>query len=667
MIVRKFLFNLAFFSQSLSQKGRVLILGSTLLAAPISQANLDSGPNLAADLAPNVRDIFKKAETALEKRQYKRYGQYREQLGDYPLAAYLDYEKLSLELHDLPYEQVDHYLNQHSGSVLAQELTERWLYTLARKQRWQDFNRYATEPLNTASLRCLHVKAQVKTGNKDALSKVAAIWNVGKSQPDACDWAFKAWQKAGLMTPELLWDRHLKTVQKGKLGLARHLSDKMAPAMRKKAAQLQQVHASPARIRKTSRYSEQDLYNQQIILHGLKRLARSHPSWAADSFAIYDAQQLFDENERIDTIEYIAIRLARRDQLERALKLLDSTRHINSQQLLEYLARDSLREQNWADLADWIEKMPVDDRNSERWRYWQARIAEQSERPEQQAQAQALYRELALERSYFGFLAADKLKQNYNYADVPVNYDPALVKLISELPSIQRASELLSLGRVNAARREWFHTTKGFNEAQIMAAGELAKRWGWYRKSIQAMAEIRYWDDLTLRFPVAYKNEIYQAADTVNLDPHMIYAIARQESAFAPDARSRVGAMGLMQLMPATARQTARKVGVKYRKSELLTPERNIQLGSRYISDLIKRYDGNRILASAAYNAGPHRVKRWRSESGEEVAFDIWIETIPFKETRKYVQNILAYSVIYGYRLGEERSLLKSIEQEQSL
>lgn len=663
MIVRKFLLNLAFFSQTTLKAGcrslPSLFLGTVLLSSAAVQA--------VSTQTTSPRETFKEAEKALEKRQYRHYKTLRSTLDDYPLNAYLDYQKISLDLHTLPYDEVDQYLSQHANSVLANELTERWLYTLAREKKWQDFSRYSPEKINSTALRCLDIKAQVKNGNKQALEAVSSIWNVGKSQPDACDWAFREWQKAGFMTEELLWQRHLKSVKKGKLGFARHLSGKMPKDLRADATKLQQVHASPARIRQSKKFAEQTPRNQQIILHGLKRLARSHPSWAADSFEIYDAQQLFGAQDRIDTIEYIAIRLARRDNLERAHKLLASTRHISNQQLLEYLARDSLRQQNWAELAKWIQEMPKAEQNSERWRYWQARIAEQSPIEAQQQSAQALYRELALERSYFGFMAADKLQQNYNYADTPANYDPALVTLISQLPSIQRASELIALGRVNAARREWFNTTKDFNEAQIMAAGVLAERNGWYRKSIQAMADIRYWDDLTLRFPVAYREEIYQAADTVDLDPHMIYAIARQESAFAADARSRVGAMGLMQLMPATAKQTARKVGVKYRKRDLLKPERNIQLGSRYISDLIKRYDGNRILASAAYNAGPHRVKRWRSETGEEVPFDVWIETIPFKETRKYVQNILAYSVIYGYRLGEEKPLMKALEVEQAL
>jgi len=205
------------------------------------------------------------------------------------------------------------------------------------------------------------------------------------------------------------------------------------------------------------------------------------------------------------------------------------------------------------------------------------------------------------------------------------------------------------------------------DDDELIAAGELAKRWGWYNRGIQAMIKGNLWDHLSIRFPLAYEPQVRKAADKNNIEPNLIFAIARQESAFAEKATSTAGAMGLMQLMPSTARATARRSGIKHHKSDLFNPEHNIKLGSSYLNQLLQQYKGNRILATAAYNAGPHRVDRWLRKTPQDVAFDIWIETIPFKETRGYVQNVLAFSVIYAYRMGTATSLVTESEANRLL
>jgi len=181
------------------------------------------------------------------------------------------------------------------------------------------------------------------------------------------------------------------------------------------------------------------------------------------------------------------------------------------------------------------------------------------------------------------------------------------------------------------------------------------------------MIEIKHWDDLNLRFPLAYKEMVAGAAIATDIDPQLLFAIARQESAFSPDAKSPAGALGLMQLMPATAKQTARRSGVIYRYHDLLKPEPNIKLGSRYLNSLLSQFDGNRILAAAAYNAGPNRVKKWLQVSEGKMPFDVWIETIPFKETRGYVQNVLAFSAIYSHKLGSRAPMVKPKEAKRNL
>jgi soluble lytic murein transglycosylase len=181
------------------------------------------------------------------------------------------------------------------------------------------------------------------------------------------------------------------------------------------------------------------------------------------------------------------------------------------------------------------------------------------------------------------------------------------------------------------------------------------------------MAGATYWDDLTIRFPIVHQQIIRDRANINNIPSSLIFSIARQESAWEFDAKSRVGARGLMQLMPATAKETAKKAKLRYVKRKLFEPEYNITLGSHYLNGLLKQYNNNRALAIASYNAGPHRVKQWLKKTKASLPLDAWIETIPFKETRKYVQNVLSYEVIYNYRLGQESTLLTLAEANSSL
>jgi len=265
-------------------------------------------------------------------------------------------------------------------------------------------------------------------------------------------------------------------------------------------------------------------------------------------------------------------------------------------------------------------------------------------------------------------LAADLLNLDYQLVDKPIEAsDQQLDQLAASAP-IQRARELYIIGDELAARREWHHAISSMSDEQISIAGKRAESWGWHRDGIQAMIQVRHWDDIQLRVPLAYQEHVDIAARATAISPHLVFAIARQESAFIADARSSAGALGLMQLMPATAQQTATRAGMRVTNHDLLQPETNITLGSRYLSQLLNEFNGNRILAAAAYNAGPTRVRQWLSKDTQNsLPFDIWIETIPFGETRGYVQNVLAYSVIYGYRLGDVKPFITEGEAGTSL
>jgi soluble lytic murein transglycosylase len=342
---------------------------------------------------------------------------------------------------------------------------------------------------------------------------------------------------------------------------------------------------------------------------------------------------------------------------------------LRQEEILDELLRETLGEGDWQRLAEALLLLDDTTRQNEGWRYWAARTQEVLNHPiEGYPAPEVIYREIAQNRSFYGFLSADKLRQTYALVDESTLIDDVFRIQVAQMPAMQRAHELWLTGNITEARAEWLYASRQMDEKQLAAAGQLARDWGWYSTGIQTMINGNLWNELTVRFPLAYREEIAKIAQDTQLEPTFIYAIARQESAFDAGARSPVGAMGLMQLMPKTAIYTAKKSGIKHANTQdLLKAEHNMRLGGLYLNHLLQTFNGNRILAAAAYNAGPSRVNRWLSEQGKEKPVDVWIETIPYKETRHYVQNVLCFSVIYGYRLGQPTVFLSEAETKQYL
>lgn len=621
------------------------------------------------DALAQERESYRQAQLALSQRQMQQYHQLVSELSDYPLLPYLQFQDMSQRLKKVSSDEVADFLNQHPYSYLAEQMRYHWLHQLAERGHWDEYLQFFHAGMRDTRLHCYQLWARLKLGDESALEEVEPLWNVGESQPEACDPLFARWMAAGLLTPQIAWERHSKALRARNRQLASYIVRQM-PEDKQKLAQLyREVDAQPARLRQQHRFSAQTPEMQEIILHGLERLARRDAPEALKLWHKYDAQQLFDDRKRLDTQHFIATRLVYQGHMEQAEQILARSPGLSSEDLTEGLIRDALRRQDWTRAYAWLEKLPAAAQQTERWRYWRARLMEELQlQPEAgQASARELYAAVAATRSFYGFLSADILGYEYRLIDKPAEVTPEVMAQVERLPGIARARELLLLGDLTNANREWYHSTRDMDTEEIIAAGKLAERWGWHRNGIQAMISAQSWDDLQLRFPLAYREQMASAAKSTSITPHLLFAIARQESAFMPDARSPAGALGLMQLLPSTAQYTARRAGIPFQRHELLSPETNIDLGSRYLHQLLSEFDGNRILATAAYNAGPTRVRQWLSAEQQKLPYDVWIETIPYRETRSYVQNVLAYSVIYGYRLGETRPFITPKEAQNSL
>lgn len=314
-----------------------------------------------------------------------------------------------------------------------------------------------------------------------------------------------------------------------------------------------------------------------------------------------------------------------------------------------------MRGQNWTNLLADIAAMPDAERGTEEWRYWQAIALQRSGRRDE---ATELLTRLAGERSYYGFLAADELGVPYALDDHQLDADEAIIASLAARPELIRARELFFVGLDGRGRSEWDAVVSHLHPEQKVQAAKLADRWGWHSRAIAAAASVGEFDDLALRYPLPYQQIFRQQAENASIATTWAYGIARSESLFMRDVRSSAGAIGLMQLMPATGRNVAKQLRMPFSGIDTLTdPQENIRLGTTYLGQMAQRYGGNQVLATAAYNAGPHRVDRWLPESGD-VDARIWIENIPFNETRKYVRRVLAAEAIFHWRMtGQMRRL----------
>jgi soluble lytic murein transglycosylase len=291
------------------------------------------------------------------------------------------------------------------------------------------------------------------------------------------------------------------------------------------------------------------------------------------------------------------------------------------------------------------------------WRYWLA-VALQKNGREQQALP--LFDELAKTRSYFGFLAADELGTEYAFEHAATPKDEAIIAGLAHNPALIRARELFYVGLESRGRAEWKAAVARLDPDGLTQAAVLANRWHWHSQAIATVAETGRYDDLAIRYPLAYEPEFLEYSEAANIRGSWAWGVARSESLFMADVRSHAGAIGVMQLMPATARRTAADLKLPYSGLKTLTdPKTNIRLGTAYLAEMLKRFGGNVVLATAAYNAGPHKVEEWLPES-ERLDARIWIENIPYNETRRFVRRVLEADAIFHWRLTGESGRLSA-------
>jgi len=618
---------------------------SLFLGQPLVHADAQSEARLELQ-----RSQFIQAKNALRANKLDTFQRLAGNLKDYPLYPYLLEQYISSNLWKVKDEEIIAFLKRYNDLPTAKDLRRDWLKYLASHKRWQTYIENYT-PQSDEVLRCYQLHARVQTNNQAyLLEDTRSLWLSGQSLPPQCDSAFDLLYKSNLMTSELVMKRITLAMYEGNTSLAKYLSRYLDEQEQKWVSLWIATHHNPSKWTQHPGYKDIPIA-RRILVHGINRLAVQDVGTAISRWQELKPRYAFDPGQ-IDEVERnLAIQAADSNYPDAKQMLGQIRNSLVDEEIFHWRLSTALQSKDWTRLLKWTEGKPPIESLSQRWLYWRGRALEESGNEEQ---ADEIFKQVALERDYYGFLATDKLGQPYQMGHHPLPEDITEWQRISEKPAIVRARELYLLGMLYSARREWHYAFRDMTSYQLQIAASIAANWGWHDRTILTLGQARAYDDLILRFPLPYEELITSNVHKRGLDLSWVYALTRAESIFMEDAQSATGALGLMQVMPGTGRETARVIGMKkFYSSHLLQANVNVPIGTEYLRKMYDMFNHNIILATAAYNAGPNSVKKWLPEKGC-MDPEIWIEQIPYKATRRYVQHILYYASIYDWRLRRE-------------
>jgi soluble lytic murein transglycosylase len=557
------------------------------------------------------------------------------------------------------HEDVEAFLERYGMLKPARELRYRYALHLAKTGDFEGYlqiYRAFYQGLQLAQLDCIALHADIRAGRDDRVTNRARdLWMIAHSQADECDPVFKHLRETGMLTAEDHRARYSLAIESREFSRARWLARSLDESLVLEAAHWLQAQSDPeAFIGERHGHADTELTLRQLA-YAVERLAVRDPTRAQELWNELQVGRSFPNSLRHATTRHIALHAAY-DGLDVAYELLTGLPlDVQDREVLRWRARTSLRQERWSDLLNDIALMNDTERGSEQWRYWHGMALASMNRVDA---SRSVFETLATERSYYGFLAADELGIDYEFADARLEPDQTVIQRLATLDELIRARELFVVGLDGRGRSEWDAAVARLTAAEKAQAAILANRWRWHSRAISTAASIGNYDDLALRYPLPWQQAFEQHASSASIPTTWALGVARSESLFMRDARSIAGAVGVMQLLPSTGRKLAHEISVPYNGLDTLTdPVANIRLGTRYLGDMTERYNGNRVLATAAYNAGPHRVDRWLPESGQ-IDARVWIESIPYGETRKYIRRVMSAETIFHWRLtGQIRRL----------
>lgn len=620
-----------------------------VVAAPVAPATLDAEARFV-----EAREAFRAGERV-------HLARLADSLRGTDYAPWVQHWRLRLRIEEDSYDGVGEFLERESGSYLAEKLRGEWLRRLGKNQDWQTFQQeYSTLERPDQELSCYALQARLnRQQDVTALDEARPLWFSVVDLPDACQSLMDRLLADSRISSDDVWARVRKLVEMRKFSAARAVARHLPPEFTIDPRKFDAATDNPAR------YLAKQLPNfaatrpgRELALFATVRLSRTDAIAAATRWR--DIEEHYNAADRAYVWGQIAWQAALGHRAEALgwYALTEATQLSDEQHA--WHARAALRAQDWPALVRAFERMPSRLASQPDWLYWLGRA--QAAQGHHEA-ARALFQKIAGQTSFYGNLADEELGLRFM---VPARAEATTAEELASAEAnagLRRALAVLraDLGsemRIEAIR-EWAWNLRGMDDRQLLAAAEFARRAGAIDRAIATADRTVVQHDFTLRYPAPFRDEVGPKVREAALDDAWVYGLMRQESRFVADARSSVGARGLMQLMPATARWVARKIGLaNYHPSRVSEPGTNVALGTSYLKMVLEGLDNQPVLASAAYNAGPGRAKKWRADGALEGA--IYAETIPFNETRDYVKKVMSNAMVYSALFENKPQSLKA-------
>ncbi len=588
-----------------------------------------------------------------------------------PLAMWVDYWETTNRISDVQPAEFAAFVERWSGTYVEDRLRNDWLLELMRRRDRANFAaEFPRFRMNDdREVTCFALAGEPMTG-KDAKEADMAAWLAQKDGDDGCAFLGTTMAEAKLIGASEVWKKIRASIEANRPRAARQAADLLSDAV---VTGMAAIIDSPARYlaRKASAATRNDA---ELTTIALVRLATTDSDSAA---ALLTSR--WERALPADLASYAWASVARQsaiklrpeaaNQFQRAVQVqARSGREIDlSDDTLAWKARAALRADNgrarWQQVIQAINAMTPAEQKDAAWVYWKAKALQALARDSQDgaallASSRELLASIAPQLGFYGALAAEELGQTQALPPRPAPLTPAERDAVAAVPGFGRAVSLISMGLRSEGVREWNYTIRGLSDRELLAAAQYACDREVWDRCINTSEKTRAEVDLDQRYPTPLRKDVVARAREIGLDPAFVYGLIRQESRFIADARSGVGAAGLMQLMPSTARWTAKKIGLPYAPGAIVDRDTNLRLGNAYLKLVLDDAGGSQAMAAAAYNAGPGRPRKWRD--GPLLDAAVWVENIPFPETRDYVKKVLSNSTYYAALIGGKGTVLRS-------
>ncbi len=620
-----------------------------LTAASRLLALVAAGFAVIAAAAPEPSDAdFLAAKAAFDRGDRARLDILVPKLAGHVLESYVEYWQLKAKLDTASDDEVRAYLARWPGSPLVDRFRNEWLKSLGKRAKWDTFGaEYPLAAGEDVELACYGIQYRRQRDGNEALAAAKPLWFTGQSTPDACEPLFAALIASGDISPADRRARFRLASEAGNVRLAQSIAVDLPPESRISAREFIQVERDPSRALAKGEFAWKREGGRELALYALERAARKD---AASVRAAWVKQRVWlPVADRLYGNARIAFHAARQLNPQASDWFREAAGIPLSNEQHAWRVRAGLRAGAWPDVLAAIDAMPPALAEQGAWRYWKARALAVAGHPDE---ANVIYAALAADFDFYGVLAAEALGMRPDPPAGAAEPDAAALSAFGMEAGVRRAIKLVEMDMRADSRREWLYVVRGRDDEGLLVAANYARQAGLYDRAINTAERTSARHDFALRYLMPFPEHFAQAAREQDVDEALLLALARQESRFVPDIVSAAGAVGLMQLMPPTARWVAKQMGrADYRPALIADVGLNTQFGAFYFRHCLDLLEGMPALAAAAYNAGPNRAQVWRNGAPLEGA--IWVESIPFNETRDYVKKVLANAMFYARLLDQ--------------